>query len=225
MYNLGMMSYKPVGRDREAQQAMAYIPAINVAKVGVDFTLSGQKVAMTFHFKKEGGWDIDGLEDLGAAMILWAVNELMTGISQEILLTGATAVDLTTATSPSVALPVTPPEAGGIALPSIASNAAACVTARTPQRGRSFRGRNYVPGLATDALEDAGFLTLGALSFLTSCWSELDTVEDTTSSTHGVASFQSNLAPRAAALFTPYTSYTMDQPLDSQRRRLPGRGD
>jgi len=53
--------------------------------------------------------------------------------------------DLTTATGPRVERAAS--DVGGVDSESAPNNVAACISFRTDQRGRSARGRNYIPGV------------------------------------------------------------------------------
>lgn len=203
---------------------MAYIPAVNVARVSVEMQLAGQTVVITLHFHKDGGWSVEGLGDLGAAIILWWIDHLAAIIANDVSLLGARATDLTTASSPSVYMTPESSATGARTSPVVALNVASVVTMRTPLRGRSYRGRNYIPGLTVDELIDAGYINEPTQSAIIGAYADLAEVEDALTCDHVVLSYRTGNAPRAAAVPTVITSYTCDSPLDSQRRRLPGRG-
>jgi len=92
------------------------------------------------------------------------------------------------------------------------------VTFRTALAGRSHRGRAYIPGLPTAALDSSGYLwsvtnTDGMTSDFGDWQSAMAT--STSSMTHGVLS-------RSLGVITPVTSYQARRQIATQRRRLTG---
>lgn len=202
---------------------MAFIPASQIIRTTVEYLLDGQILANVFH--------VDANEPVTAAVIdlvldefeNWLDTELMPLLSEDITATGVVGRDLTTITGPLVERPLTTPIAGGTAFPALPNNVAVCVTLLTDLSGRSFRGRSYMPGLAENSAvlselgpsgaTNVGLAYIALVDALSLAGYELV-----------VTSFQAGLAPRAAGVSTPITAVGVNTILDSQRRRLPGRG-
>lgn len=112
--------------------------------------------------------------------------------------------------------------AAGDALP---NNVSVAVTARTHFGGRSYRGRTYWMGLARSMTDGTNALTPTARSGLVSAMADLRTrLLEGAGATLVVLSFASNKFWRDTAVATPIINFSCDGVLDSQRRRLPGRG-
>jgi len=102
-----------------------------------------------------------GLGTLTLALMGWVTGSLAPLLSEDWSSVRVRAVDLTIATGPISERAAA--ATGGVAGESAPNNVAACVSFRTDQRGRSARGRNYVPGVPNSLLTlntlDAGFIT------------------------------------------------------------------
>jgi len=115
---------------------------------------------------------------------------------------------------------------GGITGEAAPNNVSPCVSFRTGMAGRSFRGRNYIAGVSnSDILGntiDTGWATtiVNGYNFLLP-----GGVNDPAPFVWSVASFFTANLPRLTGIATPITSVIFtDSIVDSQRRRLPGRG-
>lgn len=110
---------------------------------------------------------------------------------------------------------------GGTALP---GNVTAAVSWRTALGGRSFRGRSYHIGLQV-TFTNANQLTAATQTGLAAAYTALlNAVNTTWASGLVVLSYAHNKFWRNTAVATPITSVSVDINLDSQRRRLTGRG-
>jgi hypothetical protein len=114
---------------------------------------------------------------------------------------------------------------GGQAGPCEANNVAFCMSLRTQARGRSFRGRIYLPGITTTILQDTNHVTVLWADNLRAAVEQALQIDPPSDFFPIIASFQVNGVARADGLGTPLATvlYT-DTTLDSMRRRLPGRG-
>lgn len=203
---------------------MAFIPVPNAVRVSMEFTIAGQIVVFTLSLERGTQPTVAEMENLGTVMATWWNNSQKPFHTPLIALQKVTVTDLTTSSSPSVEVPVSPVipgTASGTALP---NNAAAVVSFRTPSRGRSYRGRVYLPGLSdahrvNPVTFSNGFMNGVIASFLT--------LKDTLNSygwEHVVISRRQNKVDLTTGVTTPVTAYLMDSLYDSQRRRLAGRG-
>jgi hypothetical protein len=203
---------------------MAFIPVSNTIEVEVRMFLDSQRIENTLYFRKIGGWDASAMEAMGAALITWWDDSFSTLLSNALSLNELYITDLTS--NDATAVTVTPEEiitgkSGGSPVP---NNAALCISFRTNQRGRSFRGRNYVPaipeadvsisrvsGTVYEPLRDAYLLLIDLATSQDALWV--------------VVSRFANNAPRTNGVPTTITNVVVtDNVIDSQRRRLPSRG-
>ena len=104
------------------------------------------------------------------------------------------------------------------------NSAALAVSFRTAARGRTARGRNYVFGMPQAYLVSNSF-SAPFVNGVQSAYNTLIGVAADNGYTWVVASRYENNAPRTSGLTRPVTAaVVVDEVLDSQRRRLPKRG-
>lgn len=103
-------------------------------------------------------------------------------------------------------------------------NVALCVSLRTAQRGRSYRGRSYIVGLTENQVQ-GNLLTSASASAWLAAYDALVNELNTPPYQLAVCSRFTAGAPRVAGVLTPIIDAALvDNVVDSQRRRLPGRG-
>lgn len=203
---------------------MARPPTENVAEVTMSFSQDGQILMNKHHYLNTAGWDAGSLNNLGTAIVEWWTDNLQEHIPSVISLDAVEVVDLTEDSGLGISvtegLPV-PGTGTGTALP---NNVTLAIKKGTGFVGRSFRGRTYHIGLTEqqvtgntvgstvlDTLRDAYDALkepLGALIPVDLC----------------VLSEYADGAQRTAGICTVVTGIGIDPTVDSQRRRLPGRG-
>lgn len=108
--------------------------------------------------------------------------------------------------------------------PAIENSLALVVTLRTNTAGRSFRGRNYIAGLASNLLDssDPNRLTGANAALVAARWADtLGEVATFAEADVVVASRIADHAPRPLGVVTNVVSYTANTRLDNQRRRMP----
>lgn len=205
---------------------MLYIPVANTAKVALDLVMGANAVAQTLYFLKGAGWTQTALEDLGGSVLSWFSSNILPYLHSTSALRGAQVTDLTTDSAPSVYVAHTSLEAGGVSTGSpLPGNATMVITFRTAQRGRSARGRNYIIGLPATETNGLDRMMTTWVSNILDGYADLSVVETGTSTTHVVVSRFHNKVPRSSGVTIEINEYTCDGVIDSQRRRLTGRGD
>jgi len=210
---------------------MPFVPVPNAALVELRMLLFGQKVENTLWFFSPTPWDLSLLTQLNNDMTAWWVDEYADCISDNCTLREIACTDMSSPTGPQVVLPPPEPASGTITGPSLPNNVTLTVSFRTSNRGRSFRGRNYIAGLA-EASNTANEMDASYIGTVISAYETLLAEGGAlTAGTWVVASRFSGIdsegkpIPREEGITTPITSVTVvDNIIDSQRRRLPGRG-
>lgn len=210
---------------------MPFVPVPNTLAVDVLFLLDGQRMENTLYFEKADGWT-------GAQIADW-LDQLRVLIASDLMPFLATAIQflelvgrlLDTATSIGLSVPITPTVTGGVSEEPMPNNVAYTISFKTGLSGRSFRGRNYIGGLPNTAITgnniEAGTRT-GLLDYYTTLQALADsngTPWVVVSRFSGVDPVTGAPIPRVTGVTTPIlTVSTFDMTVDSQRRRLPGRG-
>lgn len=203
---------------------MAFQPVPDVALIRIEGVMDRQLTINTQHWAISGGGITPvNLQTIVAAVGGWAELTLAPLLSRDWTYVRTTGIDLSSATGPSVF--VTGGVDGGVDQEAAPNNVAACVKFNTASRGRSFRGRNYVPGIPNNLLTlntlDPGFMSdlIGAYNLLPGAGGFVAGWE------FGVVSRFSEGTPRAEGLFIPITDCSMTtNTVRSMRSREVGHG-
>lgn len=140
---------------------MPELPVPQAALVQCLGQVDAQLTINTLHFVNSGGVTEQNLTTLTNDVRDWFINSLAPLLSQDWSTQRVIGIDLSSLTGPRVEAGFTFP--GGTAGEAAPNNVAACVSLRTAQRGRSGRGRNFVPGIPNTAVTlntlDTPFIT------------------------------------------------------------------
>lgn len=203
---------------------MAFIPSLNTAQIEMRGRAHVERVENTLYFYKVAGSMTQA--DLDALTLFMSQEYLLAWKAQlpaDYVHAEVYGTDLTTATSftsTNTAQANTAGTLAGVALP---GNVTFCISFRTPNRGRSGRGRNYW-GLLTEADVTGNFLSVTRRNAILAVYQRLITTPPTGWQWSAISRYN-NGAPRATALIQNITNViAVDDAVDSQRRRLAGRG-
>ena len=203
---------------------MATIPVPNVAQVELIYNSAGNIVENVLHYQIPGTATAADLQLFAAAVHAeWIVN-MKPQIPNEMSLSSIKITDLTTNVSPTITYTTGLPEAGtqGVAIMPLSVTCA--FTKRTALRGRNNRGRLYWPAFVEGAVLASAIMPSTVIAIVNGI-NAMRTIPSSLGSWEMVVvSRYLNKNPRPSGIFTPVTAITSDGIVDSQRRRLPGRG-
>lgn len=210
---------------------MAFVPVANTVLVETRMLLDNQQVENTFTIRFETAPNPSVLDILATDFRDWWISDYADLVSDELELREVVVTDLTTQTGPQFSLAAPIGTTGTITGSVLSNNVSLCVSFRTANRGRSFRGRNYIAGVPAASVVQNNAVA-GYVSNVVAAYEKLLPGGGALSSgTWVVASRFSGVdsagkpIPRAAGVTTPITGVVVvDSTIDSQRRRLPGRG-
>lgn len=202
---------------------MAFVPAANCALVELIQSLDGQVIENTFWVENGAGWNTTNLLTLAGVFKTWWGASWDIRVSSDLSLDKIKCTDHTTQTGPSIETVTGLPLTGAAAAGAAPNNVAVCVSFLTAQRGRAYRGRVYMAGFQEAIFTNSRIPTANAALYEAD-FAQLNTDLTTAGFTHVVVSRYPVTGPRVAAIVTPITDYHVDLIVDSQRRRLPGRG-
>lgn len=193
--------------------------------------LDAQQIENTLYFEKDSAVGPADLTGLNSDLFLWWTDNYSGLVTSQVELREIVSTDLTTATS-GQAIRSGSGELGTDGFSAVPSNVALTVAFKTGSRGRSFRGRNYISGIASTELATQNSFESSYLTSVQTAYELLLTGTVDASLTWVVLSRFSGVdptthepIPRVAAVATPITTVTFaDNVVDSMRRRLPGRG-
>jgi hypothetical protein len=169
---------------------------------------------------------------LGDNMILWWGDEYAPLVSAAVQLREVVVTDMNSATGPQTTSVPPAPLTGGSTANIVPGNVTLSVSFRTANRGRSFRGRNYVVGLTEDMVAGNDFVAgitaswQAAYEALIPAIAASDAEWVIASRFSGVNPTTGEPIPRTTGIATPVTSViVVDNFVDSARRRLTTRGN
>lgn len=202
---------------------MAFIPTVGGIRVTVEMTLQGQVVLNIYHVIKSTPIVTADLTAIAEIFRDWWVSDLSDFLSNDILLTGVTARDISSEDGQEVLVNDTLPVSGGIASNAAPNQVAMVVTHYTLFSGRSSRGRSYIPGLAAASL-DQSTISSTVQAGIVAAHVSLRELLFAVPVNIAVVSFYEDGVPRAAGRARGITSFAGNNRVDTQRRRLPGVG-
>lgn len=201
---------------------MAFTPTPNVARVAIESILLGQLCVNTLWFENPGAvpYDAGTLTNLIGGVDTWWQTNVLPLLASDYVMNTISAIAQDALDAPAVTLPVS--GAGSALTGSLPGNVCLTVKFNTQFRGRSGRGRNYVSGIP-----EAGVVGNAVTqTFNDDLLAAYDTIPTTINEgTHVVVSFFLDGVARPQGFVQPVISYNIvDRAVDSQRRRLIGRG-
>lgn len=210
---------------------MPFVPVPGVIQVDVIYLIDSQRVENTMYFEKGDGWTLEDISTWLEELNTLIQSDLLPFLSSSLQLIELVARLLDTASSIGLSFVPSPTPSGGVTGDYMPNNVTYTISLKTGLTGRSFRGRNYVPGLPkgdADGNTIQSDLRTGLLAFynlLITNAAAFGNPMVVVSRYSGVDPVTGKPIPRVTGLSTPVTTAaTFDQTLDSQRRRLPGRG-
>jgi hypothetical protein len=202
---------------------MAFQPVEATARVELVQLLQGQVVENTLYFRRASDYELSDLTALATFFVNWWDIFMQPLLSEEISLTSVKATALHDSAGPQAIITDGLPLAGSVPSDPVPNNCAACISLRTANIGRNFRGRNYIAGFPKSEV-NGSTISSTLIDAITAAYVELlSGVEDgnqviVTRVVNGVVQSPSALTTFVTNAFfvTPFVR--------SQRRRTPGSG-
>lgn len=205
---------------------MTFIPVDNTAQVEFLFRLDSQSIENTYYVTRFAALDLAALTEIADVGLAWLASDYFPQLSNLITCVGVKVTDLTSSSSGTYTAVPGSPLAGGVAQPSEPGSVAFCIKHLTGSRGRSFRGRSYVPAIPHTSLTGTNTINASFANAMVDAFLALDADYVTALYTPVVVSRFSGGLARVAGITTPILNHAYtDLTLDSMRTRLPGRGN
>jgi hypothetical protein len=210
---------------------MSFVPMANTAQFELRMLQDTQKIENTLMFGR--GFPITTAQMNAFSIVLanWWATFVSVYTSTAVQLNEIYSTDLTTAIAPTNSYVPPTTIAGADTSPPLPNNVSLCASFRTANRGRSFRGRNYVAGLC-HANVTANTVGASTVAAVLAAYNQLLTIGTATGWSWYVVSRFSGVnpttrqpIPRSVGIRTLISSVVIVDPtVDNQQRRLPGRG-
>lgn len=204
---------------------MAFIPAPECARVEFIYNIFQQTCQNVVYVQNETDWTDVTLQQLAEAAADWWSTELRNEVSDSCTLATVRCTDVAVENSWQVEFNPTAGNTGLRTSPAMPLNVTLAIKFGTGLTGRSQRGRAYHVGL-TEGQIVGNEMATGEAAAIVARWEDFENVIQAVSPfwTHVIVSYRHNNAPRAVAQVLDVVSYSSDGFIDSQRRRLSGRG-
>src|SRR5687767_8054720 len=204
---------------------MAFIPVPNTARFEVIFNSLDQIVENVYHVEKATPWSAANLETMANAIVAWWKAEMAPLVPSSVSLMRVDSRDLTVEAAPFHSAPCLVDCEGTLADAQEPNNVTVAVKWTGGLTGRSQRGRTYHIGLTSGQVTGNSVDILDGASIL-AAYNELKAsiAAALIGAKLVIVSYITGGVPRTTGQTTDVTSASLDLTIDSQRRRLPGRG-
>lgn len=202
---------------------MAFVPFDDAAQVELRFLYAGQHVENVFHISKFGGWTVGDMDALGAVFVDWWDDAWKAYSPSTLTLESIKLKTLQSQADPGIEYVTGLPLTGTNASAQLPNNVTYAVKWGTQFTGRSFRGRTYHVGVCETQVT-GNTLETSYRAQAIAAYADLIPRVTAAEAKLVVASRISNGIERGIGLVTDIISASVDPTTDSQRRRLPGRG-
>lgn len=203
---------------------MGFVPFDNVVKAELFFRQDGQRVQNVLHFRQLFEPTVTSMTLLAQELVSWWDTSLKQYTADNVTLVGVGVTSLNGPTSPGIEYTTDLPITGTSSNESMPNNVTVTVRYITQLRGRSYRGRSYHVGITRNNVEDNTVKTQFEV-ILIAAYDLLRSSVIFSESVFVVASRVSNGVERTLGLATEVIGVQVNTTLDSQRRRLPERGN
>lgn len=205
--------------------AHGFIPVANTMKVQLIYSLFAQNIENVFNVISGGGLAVADLDRVEAVFASWwtATGRLQVSSSCSLVRIVADALGGVAGVHKEYTTGWT--QAGSLGGTNVPGSVTTSVKLATGLRGRSFRGRIYWPGLVHGDIS-SGLLSTARRDGIAAAVNTLRTslTADGSNDQLAVVSYCTGGIWRGAGVATPVTSASAHLLVDSQRRRLIGRG-
>lgn len=196
----------------------------NVAEVTMQFKQDGQYLYNKHHFFDDAGWDEGRLNNLGTLIREWWNTNIKSMVANTVTLEAITCRDLSVASGLETAVTTGLPISGTNSFNNSPNSVTVAVKKATGRSGRAFHGRTYHVGLPANGYAQ-NTLTPGMVTALRDGYDALRNIDGPALEMDLVVLSEVVAGNwRPTGLATKVTGIAVDNVIDNQRRRLPGRG-
>lgn len=203
---------------------MAFQPAPNTYGVEIRYTWDTQEVENTLCFRRTTGASEEQAQALAIAVRAWVRTAYLPLVSNTVYLREVYVRDLGTSEFIEYTASGVISDVGANTSPSLPNHNTLAVSFRTNLGGRSARGRNYIIGLCENQVS-ANLVNAGIATQFQTAYEDILADVNTTELKWAILSRYINNVKRDNAVARDVTAVVLTNlVVDSQRRRLPGRG-
>lgn len=202
-----------------------FIPAPGVARLQLIYNYNGAKVENVIHWIADMPFSVNMMENLADLVKGWWIDNFRTAFNPANSLDHIEVQALDEENSPGIVYTDGLPSVGlNVGNENLPGNVTVTVKLGTPYRGRSYRGRIYHVGLTASTVTGNRLTGLYAIALGTAYQTLVGGLGMNLKFKPVIVSYMSHGQWRAQAVVTQVTYQYVGEELDSQRRRLAGRG-
>lgn len=195
-----------------------------MAQFNIRYSLHGERCENTLYFFRTTGWAPSTLLAHCSYLANWFTTGPRAQLVDDLVLREVYGVDLTSQNASAATQAIANDPGGPHVQEGMPNNVALCISFRTPNRGRSYRGRNYISGFHEGQVT-GNVISSTVAEAIRAAYQILIDDGEAGSPQWCVVSRYSNKLPRAVGIYTLISAVVVtDVYVDSMRRRLPGRG-
>jgi hypothetical protein len=132
-----------------------FVPFLNIGQFNIRAEINGVPMENVLHFNNGSSpWTPAGLAGTAAQVSAAWVANVMPNLSSKYVLRSIYAIDLTTQTGPTATNTDDTGATGSNGADSLPGDKSLCLSLRTDNRGRSYRGRVYIAGITKGETTD-----------------------------------------------------------------------
>lgn len=201
-----------------------FIPVPNTIQARLVYQADSQIMINALNFTGTAPPTQGDMATLGAALVGWWNTNLRPLVAAEITLAEIQLTSLESQSAPGQTYVTGLPLVGAAVSAVLPFNVTLSMAAITALRGRNYRGRIYHVGL-TEGNVTANRATTTIVGQLVTAYNTLTTIPASSPFKVSVVSRFTGGDPRPFGISTPIIRFATDGIIDSQRRRLPSRGN
>jgi hypothetical protein len=204
---------------------MAFVPAPGIVEVQFRQLLDGQRTMNRIHVDMLGTPVASDILQLIGDCAQWWVDNVAPLVAATCILREVYGKSLETEPGPEATFSAGLPQAGASGSPGLPNNVSLAMSLRSNQTGRSARGRWFWQGFTEDGVVGS-LVNSGHVSSIDAALTALKGTIDADGWVWVIVSYNTAGAPRVGGpvYFPVLDVLAVDTVVDSQRRRLPGRG-
>jgi len=190
---------------------------VDVVRVTIFGTRDTRQMLNTFHVSNPGGWTLASMATLASDVQAWINGSYKTLVSTPVTWYLISVRLYNPANPLAYDLSISPPIAATQAGPAESANVTATLSLRTGLAGRRYRGRLYVAAISENHVAQNDLLTSAYVVLA-------GTVTQALLTAMNVGTRALTIFHKLSNTYTNVNGYAIENIVDSQRRRLPGRG-
>lgn len=198
----------------------------DTCQINIRYTREGQQIENVLHATKTGGFSLSDLEAVASTVNTVVPTTWMPLMPTNIVYQETNVIDLSVEGGSQVTQSVVGGQGGGVSGNALPNNVTLAVRLKSGIGGRSGSGRIYWPGFATSQQALANTIDTGVVSDIISAIGDLIAALELIDTIITIVSRYLNSSVRPEGVpFVVNNVTVFDNTVDSQRRRLPGRGN